>query len=154
MTTYLRLESIDGDAASRGHEKWIEVDSISWGAAAATSAGSGRASGRVTPEPLRLTTRPGRHSPGVLRALLDGTKVPSARVERTVGGEQEATVERWELTNARVVAHTRDVADDAGTESITLEYGRVAYSVILRTASGKVGKTFTTAWDTATGIVT
>lgn len=150
MATYLRLESIDGDSSARGHEKWIEVESISWGAAA-TSAGSGRASGKVTPEPLRLTTRPGRHSPLVLRALVDGTRLATARVERTIAVEPEYTVERWELTHARVVAHTRVVDDDAGTESITLKYGRVSYSVLLRRANGQVGDTITVTWDVPTG---
>ncbi|WP_197080793.1 type VI secretion system tube protein Hcp, partial [Cellulomonas sp. A375-1] len=42
MTTYLRLESIDGDGSTRGHEKWIEVQSVSWALAVPSVTGSGR----------------------------------------------------------------------------------------------------------------
>ncbi|MCR6646892.1 MAG: type VI secretion system tube protein Hcp [Cellulomonas sp.] len=149
MTTYLRLESIDGDGSTRGHEKWIEVQSVSWALAVPSVTGSGRSIGRVAPEPLRLTTVPGRHSPGVLLALVQGTRLPTARVERTRGGEREVVAERWELTNARVVEHTLGVADDAGLESLALAYGRVTYSVIPQTASGKAGKAVSVTWDVA-----
>lgn len=85
----------------------------------------------------------------MLLALVQGTRLPTARVERTRGGEREVVAERWELTNARVVEHTLGVADDAGLESLALAYGRVTYSVIPQTASGKAGKAVSVTWDVA-----
>ena len=41
------------------------------------------------------------------------------------------------------------MADDAGLESLALAYGRVTYSVIPQTASGKAGKAVSVTWDVA-----
>ena len=40
--TYIKIDTVDGEATQANHEKWIEIYSFSWGASNPTTVGSGR----------------------------------------------------------------------------------------------------------------
>src|SRR5271166_6407448 len=39
--TYIKIDTVDGEATQAKHEKWIEIYSFSWGASNPTTVGSG-----------------------------------------------------------------------------------------------------------------
>jgi len=46
--TYLKINGVDGESTSKGHEKWIDIDSWSWGLAnTSSSSGGGGSVGRA-----------------------------------------------------------------------------------------------------------
>ena len=103
-----------GDSVSRGHERWIELDSVAWGvthAAGAGGSGVGAATGRASFAPLQATGAMGSATPPLFLACASGTRIQEAVLEAVSVGAEPGVLARWELENVRVSALTIAGAD-------------------------------------------
>jgi type VI secretion system secreted protein Hcp len=88
MPIYMKIEGVDGDATSKGHEKWIEVLSFSWGlsnSSASFASGRGAGAGKVSMQDFHFVHRVDKASPKLLTATCTGRHIPSVSLSVTQG---------------------------------------------------------------------
>ena len=90
MALYLNLgANVKGAVTAKGFEKWIEVDSYSWGFSVAVqttvgSAGNRLSSGRITPGDLHLTKQQDDSTSAFMKQALSGKSLEKAVLVVTV----------------------------------------------------------------------
>ena len=74
LNAYLKLKAngtdINGESTAKGHEKWIELQSFSWGVTAARDVSSGQSTGRRIYKEFRWVNRHDKASPLLWKALV------------------------------------------------------------------------------------
>ena len=104
---YLKLDGIDGSSARKGHEKWIELQSWSWGESNAGSSGvgSGAGSGKVSMQDFHFTMEYGISSPKLFGACAVGQHIDAGVLHiRKAGGDQQVFVE-WKFTDLLISSY-------------------------------------------------
>lgn len=78
----MKLPDIDGEAVDKGHEKWIEVLSFSWGASQTGTfgAGGGGGAGKASMQDFHFVHAVDKSSPKLMLAACQGKHFPSAVV--------------------------------------------------------------------------
>ena len=71
---FLKIDGIDGASIQKGHEKWIEIQSFSWGMSQTSShgAGGGGGTGKVSVQDFHFVAHTGVQSPPLLVATGTG----------------------------------------------------------------------------------
>jgi type VI secretion system secreted protein Hcp len=97
----LKIKTIDGESKQDGHEKWMELQSWSWGETNAGSSGlgGGAGSGKVSMQDFHFTIEYGISSPKLFLACATGEHIGDAELHiRKAGGKQEVFV-TWKFTD-------------------------------------------------------
>jgi type VI secretion system secreted protein Hcp len=97
----LKIDGIDGESKQDKHEKWIEIQSWSFGAtnSGSSGTGSGAGSGKVSFQDFHFVCDYGTHSPIIMFHCADGKHIPKAEMHiRKAGGKQEVFT-TWKFTN-------------------------------------------------------
>ncbi len=103
----LKIKTIDGESTQKGHEKWIELQSWSWGESNAGSSaiGSGAGSGKVSMQDFHFTMEYGISSPKLFLACAAGEHIGDAILHiRKAGGDQQVFVE-WKFTDILISSY-------------------------------------------------
>ena len=103
----LKIKTIEGESTQKGHEKWIELQSWSWGESNAGSSGlgSGAGSGKVSMQDFHFTMEYGISSPKLFGACAVGEHIADAILHiRKAGGNQEVFVE-WKFTDILISSY-------------------------------------------------
>ena len=93
---FLKIEGIDGESNDLAHQKWIELQSWSWGESNAGSgtAGGGLGSGKVSMQDFHFVSRIDKASPLLMLACATGQHIQKAQLNvRKAGGKQEIYLE-------------------------------------------------------------
>ena len=150
MPYYLRIAGIDGDSTSRGHEKWFEAATISWGAhsTAAPASGSGGGAGRPVLEPLHVGLKSGRSTPLLFQAVVTGRHIAAATLDVVTSGERRRTALSWSLTDVQLTSLELSGAGDAAMdETLVLSYGGVTLAATGQDPKGGVTPGPVVGWD-------
>ena len=141
MTMYLRLDGIEGEAISKGHEKQIEVESFSWGATHGAASAT-----RLNPprfSELRFVSRTGKHSPLLMQNLAQGKHLANgdffmSRTSPTLGVPLDFY--RLDFGDVAVSAYNVSTAAD-GTlkEEFTLRFADTSLQYYPIDAKGGLG---------------
>jgi type VI secretion system secreted protein Hcp len=139
MTGYMKIEDIPGEAAGKGHEGWIEISSLTEGAetAAASSVGSGRASNRVTIQPVVVTKAVDSSTPKIRSTLIAGTTIKEVTVEY---GDLKLVMKDVRITSASSYSD-----GTSHEEQLVLTPGQISWSAAAANGSGRVESSFNTA---------
>ena len=89
---FLKIEGIDGESNDLAHQKWIELQSWSWGESNAGSSlgGGGAGAGKVSFQDFHFTARHSKAGPLLMLACATGQHIQKAQLEaRKAGGKQE-----------------------------------------------------------------
>jgi len=81
--TYIKIETVDGEATQAKHEKWIEIYSFSWGASNPTTIGPGSgglSAGRVSVSSFNIMKKTEASSAKLFAACCAGQHFPTATV--------------------------------------------------------------------------
>jgi type VI secretion system secreted protein Hcp len=162
ITFFLRIEGIDGEAATAEppYHNTIEVKSWNWGATGVTLTrpGPGTASaGKPAVQGLTCTKWVDRATPKIYESLLQGKHIPQSVLScvRSVGPARTAKYDRFlVLTMSDCVISSALTGSDSGeerlTESVTLLFSKIQLDYYYRDPSGRES-TFTFKWDAAAG---
>ena len=96
MALYLNLGSgIPGAVTAQGFERWIEIDSYSWGFSVAIqttvgNAGNRLSSGRITPSDMHMTKQQDDSTSMFMKAALSGKALQTATLVVTVPTDSSA----------------------------------------------------------------
>ena len=89
---FLKVDGIEGEAHSKGHEKEIDLESWSWGESqtGTHASGGGGGAGKVAMQDFRFTMKVNKASPKLMLACATGEHIKSAvLVCRKAGKEQQ-----------------------------------------------------------------
>jgi type VI secretion system secreted protein Hcp len=85
MAIYLKLDGVDGESEKKGHEKWIEVQSFSWGANqnSTVGVGGGLSAGTVSFQDVSIQAMGGKSSSLLLHFLTKGKHFSEITIDFT-----------------------------------------------------------------------
>ena len=104
----LKIKTIDGESAQKGHDKWIELQSWSWSEnnAGSSGLGGGAGSGKVSMGDFHFTIEYGVSSPKLFGACAVGEHIGDAILHiRKAGGDQQVFVE-WKFTDILISSYS------------------------------------------------
>jgi type VI secretion system secreted protein Hcp len=130
---FLKLDGINGESRDARHEKWIELQSWSWGEANAgggTSAGGG--AGKVSYQDMSFTARLNAASPLLMLACATGQHIQKATLSCRKAGGKEVEYLQINLTDCLVssyepggTANGSPKVDDRPVESLSLNFTKI-----------------------------
>jgi type VI secretion system secreted protein Hcp len=149
-----KFTDIDGESIVKGHEKWIEVLSYSWGATnpASFSSGSGASAGKVEFDEFSFTKLYDRSSPVLLLDLAQGKQIEEALFDflTLTGGATPEVYLQYKFSDVFMTSY--DVAGSTGggnpIESWSFTFGKVQTTYKPQdNKTGKLGAPVTFTWD-------
>jgi len=121
FNAYLKLLGINGEATSPGYDKWITIDSWSWGA---SRPGVG---GRLSTQSFSFTAHAGAHTAPLLTLLAEQKVVKTGMLTVTKSGEKglPAVQQKWEFTDIALEAYEIGeslLLDEGPEEQVSFEF--------------------------------
>jgi len=135
MPIYLKFDSINGDVTQKGHEKWIEVLSLSWGvtqAVASGPAGGGGGAGKATFQDLHFVQQTQSSSPKILQAVATGQHQKSVLVSfvkaSTKGGEYLKIKLEDVLVSSFQIGASEGSGGDVSSDQVALHFAKISFT--------------------------
>jgi len=150
----MKIDGIDGDVRAKGYEKWIEIDSFSWGLNNIIGGGSpGAAVGKVHFSDITIMKKAEKGSPFLMLDCAKGQLLPAVQFVLTrVLRDTQQKYYKIELENV-LISSFMDSGDNGGdipTETISLNFSKIHYTIYLEDADRSV-KPQTVGWDVKAG---
>jgi type VI secretion system secreted protein Hcp len=150
---FLQLDQIPGDSADDEHKRWIDVMSFSWGASNTSSlSGSGWSASKPTVSALNLMAETGSASPQLFLRTMNGKHVATGLLQGVTSGETRRKFLEIELKDVAVTSYQTSASAGAGspTDSFSLAFAIIKYSIFLQSETGGVGETISVTWNVRT----
>jgi type VI secretion system Hcp family effector len=149
-TYFLQLDGIEGQAADKAHDKWLELISFAHGASQNVSIQrGGDVAGRGQFDPVSFTHAVDKATPKIQLYCMNGNKIDKAVLQycRVIGGSQtpvyELTLENVRVAKAEVKTidtGSLDPLSQQPVETVELVAGKVTWKVIpIKTDGSKDG---------------
>jgi type VI secretion system secreted protein Hcp len=148
---FLKVDGIEGEAHSKGHEKEIDLESWSWGEAqtGTHASGGGGGAGKVAMQDFRFTMKVNKASPKLMLACATGEHIKSAvLVCRKAGKEQQ---EYLKITLSDVLVSSYQTGGHAGgvvpSEQIAFNFSKIEMEYKEQKADGTLGGAVKAGYD-------
>ena len=155
MPIYMKFDSIDGESTAKGHEKWIEVLSFSWGVTNATTraSGGGGGAGKASFQDLHFTQKTQSSSPNLLKACATGEHIKEATLSFIKGEGQQLEFLKIKLEDVLISGLQTGGAEgsdgDRPTDEVSLNFLKIDYLYTPQSADGSVLPPIEFAFDIA-----
>jgi type VI secretion system secreted protein Hcp len=149
VSYFLKLDGVPGESTDASHKGEIDLLAFSWGVSNPGSAatGTGRA-GKPSFSDFNFETLTSKASPLLMLNTASGKVLASAVVTgRKNGAEGGVNFLKIVLTDVLVASYEQSASSEVPTESASLSYTKIQYSITTQTASGEPGTTTTATWD-------
>jgi type VI secretion system secreted protein Hcp len=160
MPIYMNYDSlaIKGDVTETSHKDWIELGSFQWGVGRGISSPTGASADRESSAPsvseIVVTKMTDIASAKLLNEALQGEgKTVIIDFTKTNKGNLE-TYMTYTLTNTMISGYSLSSGGDRPSESISLNFTKVAFKNIASKADGAIGDPETVTYDLAQAKVT
>src|SRR5271169_582611 len=133
---FLKLDNVNGEVQDSQFEKWIEIDSFSWGASnSGTSAtGGGGGAGKVSFQDLHITKPTDTSSAALFQKCASGVHFQKCQLYvRKAGGDASGAssvflkIELDDVLVSGVQFEGATQGDDRPTEDVTLNFAKIYY---------------------------
>lgn len=144
MAIYVKIDGIEGDVTKKGHENWVDVQSMQFGVDRSISTPTGRAANRETSEPnvseVTLMRELDKSSPLLFKEAVVGRQGKKVQIDLVATGDPGELYMTYKLDNVLVSGYTV-AANETGrpTETISLNFSKIEMSYTARDA-GNTGK--------------
>jgi type VI secretion system secreted protein Hcp len=152
---FLKLEGIEGEAMAKGHEKWIELESFSWGASQGSSAGQGGGSGtgKVAIKPMNFAMKANKASPKLFLACASGEHIKKAvLVCRKAGKDQQPY---YTITLSDVTVSNYQAGGSTGhvipMDQHSLSFSKIEFEYKPQKPDGTLDSAVKAGWDVGQG---
>lgn len=125
-SVFLKIGNIDGQSTAPRYQKWIELDSWSWGASRALDTAGAPA--RLSVQSFSFTARVGSHSAGLLELLASNEATPTGTTLAVTKNELPAVQLKAEFTD--VVLSVYDIGETSGdipVEQVSFDFSKVTF---------------------------
>ncbi|MFL5329441.1 MAG: Hcp family type VI secretion system effector [Gemmataceae bacterium] len=123
---YLKLTRIPGEVKVKPYEKWIEIESWSWGGSNSAGLSSGHGEGKVEITDLHYVFKYGPSSPKVAQFCASGEHIDEAILVAVRNGE----IMRVTMTDVRVASYQSGgtpQGDSVPRDQVSLVYTSIVY---------------------------
>jgi type VI secretion system secreted protein Hcp len=157
MAIYLKFGKIEGNVSEKGHEKWLDVHSLQFGIGRGISTPTGNTGNREASLPsvseVTITRTMDGASAYLMQAVLGKSKAETAKIDLVETGESENEVyANYELTNTLISGYSVSSGGDRPSESLTLNFTKVEFSITPRGADNKAGQPIKAIYDISKGV--
>jgi type VI secretion system secreted protein Hcp len=156
MPIYMKFGSITGDVTESGHTQWIELSSMQWGVGRGVSSPTGSSADRESSAPsiseITVTKTNDAASAGLLSEALqgDGSNGASVEIDLVRTDKGKLTVyQKIMLTNVIISGFSTSSGGDRPSESLSLNFTKIAVTDTPMGADGTAGSPSTTTYDLA-----
>ena len=140
MAIYLKYEGIDGDATHEQHKKWIQCNSLQWGAGRAINTPTGRGANReaseVSVSEVTFTKECDTASVKLFQEVLTSGKGKKVEIHLVTTGDPGDIYMTYELEDTLVSSYSLSSGGDKPSESISLNFAKFEYKFIMRDSKG------------------
>ncbi|HTO25005.1 MAG TPA: type VI secretion system tube protein Hcp [Gaiellaceae bacterium] len=148
---FLKLDDVNGEVQDSQFEKWIEVDSFSWGVSQSGSVagGSGGGAGKVSFQDLHITKPTDKSSAALFQKCATGQHFQKCQLYvRKAGGDASGAssvflkIEMDDVLVSSVEFEGAAHGDDRPSEDVTLNFTKIFYEY-----DAPDGEVDTFSWD-------
>jgi len=148
---FLKLDDVNGEVQDSQFEKWIEVDSFSWGVSQSGSVagGSGGGAGKVSFQDLHITKPTDKSSAALFQKCATGQHFQKCQLYvRKAGGDASGAssvflkIEMDDVLVSSVEFEGAAQGDDRPSEDVTLNFTKIFYEY-----DAPDGEVDTFSWD-------
>ena len=154
MAIYVKYEGIDGDATHQDHKKWIDVESLQWGAGRAIMTPTGRVMGREASEPsiseVTFTKTLDASSAHLFTESTTGAAGKKVEIHLVSTGSPGDTYLTYELTNCLVSGYSVSSGGDRPSESVSVNFTKIEMKYTPYDENHKAGSPIPAGYDMAT----
>jgi type VI secretion system secreted protein Hcp len=157
MAIYMKFGGIMGNVTAAGHTQWIELNSLQWGVGRGVSSPTGSSADRESSAPsvseVTVTKDNDTASDGLLTEAFTGDgggNGASVQIDltRTQSG-QLVVFQTIMLSNVIISGYSTTSGGDRPTESLSLNFTKIAVTNTPMQADGTTGSPSTTTYDLA-----
>ena len=153
----LKIEGITGESNVKEHVGWIDVVSMSWGAANASSVhyGSGAGTAKGDTHDLTIVKRVDNASPEFFLKTMDGTHFTKATIKLRLAGGKSGPIDYYKMEMDEVFVTSWNPScsgDQHGMESVSLSFKKVKVTYTSQKADGTKGGEFPVTYNSFTGV--
>jgi len=132
MAIYMKVDGIDGQVTTDGHEKWIELHSVQYGNSRAThsgAAGANREGSHPQISDISITKVFDVASPNLYRDSLAGAFDKKIKIHfTTTTKDKTETFLELELTDCGISSYSLSSGGDQPLESLSLNFTKIMYT--------------------------
>jgi len=155
MSIYFKIEGIEGKVTAKGHEQWIDIDSLQWGVGRAISSAVGTSADREASKPsiseVSLTKLMDASSPMIFTESCVGKAKKMEIHLCTVGTDQIETYMEYVLEDCMVSGYSVSSGGDRPSESLSLSFTKMEMKFIPYNDAGKPESPIPAGYDMALG---
>jgi len=156
MPVYLQLDGVEGKVTTKGHEGWIDVDSLQWGVGRAISSAIGTSADREASKPsiseVTMSKQMDASSPQLFTEACVGKSKKAVIHLCTTGTDQIDTYMEYELEDCMVSGYSVSTSGDARPgESLSLSFTKMTMKFTPYDKAGKPMSPIPAGYDMVTG---
>lgn len=146
---FLKLDGVAGDSTDKSYPAQIQLLSFSWGVSNPTRAvASGRArTGRPTLSDFSFSATTSKASPTLFADCATGKNHPTAVITGVRSGIDRSVVFLKVTLSDVLVSSYQTSGSELPTDSASLSFAKISYSITPQDPSGAAGPTVTGTWD-------
>ncbi len=152
MAIFLKIDGIDGTVTASGHEKWVDVLSMSWGVGRGIAALTGRGKDREATAPsiseLVITKLLDESSPKWFTEACVG-KGKTVEIHVTKTDDELAAYLEYTLRDVLVSGYSVSSSGDRPTEQLSLNFTKIEMNVVPTEDSHAAGSPIRAGYDLA-----
>jgi len=153
MSAYIKFDGIDGEAKEKGHDKWVEVNSVSWGVdkqVTSGEVGSQRRRGDTKVHDITISKVVDKSSPKIFEAVANGKVFKKVEIHftATYTDSGQVTYLALELENVHVTSCSIGGHGEGASETCTLNFTKIKYTYTENDEKGSKKGNVEAGWDT------
>jgi len=132
MAAYLKLEGLDGESKEKGHEKWIKINSFSWGVHRAIKEGAHdeqRQRGHTTIQDVVIVRQLDKTSPKLFEQSATGKPIKTVEIDLcNMTNDKQETFLKLKLSNVIISSysgHATGEHEELPHEEFTLNFTKI-----------------------------
>jgi type VI secretion system secreted protein Hcp len=151
MAIYMKFGNVDGAVATKGYEKWIELQSMQWAVSRAVSSGAGgntRESSSPNVSEIVVTKELDVASTGLYKDAVGGTFDTKVEIKLTTTTKNHVeTYLQITIYDTMISGYSMSSSGDRPTESLSLNFLKVMYTPTPLDKSGQIKKGDIVSYD-------
>ncbi len=147
---YLKIEGVDGEAAAKGHEKSIELNSFSWGESnQAHGGGGGGGAGKVSMQDVHCTMKANAASPKLMLACASGEHIKKAVLTCRKAGKDQQEYMKYTFSDVLVTAYQTGGHSDSvvPVDQFSINFAKIEMEYKPQKPDGTLGAAVKAGWD-------
>lgn len=140
---FLKVDGIDGESTAKGHEKWIDIDSFSWGV-------TGGNAGKAAFSPFSWTQQLDKSVPPMFTGLVGGKHFKNATLDAVMAGGAASSAVFFQMKFDDVLLTKLNIAGTGGVPGVAGafdSYTRLTMTYKQQLANGSYGPAIIGGWD-------